>query len=279
MQAEPQHRHQLPPPHQPWAQPAAGSSRLGFTGLLLSACSCSNPDTALPVAPRCPTCPHCFCQPQKGSSVLGLRLGRGRCAELSCAVVNTEKQRGLWGHTDRSSGNDLFQGIGTWAQAVGSPWQWRRELSKDNLSYHRVKRTHFPCSTDSQNLYCLPPWLCNTEGVPARHMLVAHVQPPRQLQRTHPSRKKKIPKSNSKTSCANKALMCREFETEDITKSFSLQSEHAVHALGRGCLTQLGCWLRNPGTWCLQKKFDSLHFQKQETQTGSETMKGICFTW
>lgn len=43
---------------QPRAQPAAGSSRLGFTGLLLNACSYSNPDTALPVPPPCRACPH-----------------------------------------------------------------------------------------------------------------------------------------------------------------------------------------------------------------------------
>lgn len=87
-----------------------------------------------------------------------------------------------------------------------------------DLSDHRLKRTHFPCSTNSKMLYCPSPWLCNTEGVPAKHVLVAHVQPPRQLQGIHPERKKKIPKINSKTSCANKALMSLEFETEDMHK-------------------------------------------------------------
>lgn len=56
---------------QPCAQPAAGSSRLGFTGLLLSACSLTRPSL-------------CHLAAQPVPTVLVLRLGRGRCAELSC---------------------------------------------------------------------------------------------------------------------------------------------------------------------------------------------------
>lgn len=147
--------------------------------------------------------------------------GEGDVLSWVVAVVAAEKRCGLGAHPadDRSSGNDLFQGTwATWVQVVGSPWQWRRELSRGNLSYHRLKRTHFPHSTNSKKLYCPSPWLCNTKGVPVKHVLMAHVQPPRWLQRIHAERKKNIPKSNRKTSYANKALMSLEFETEDRHK-------------------------------------------------------------
>lgn len=127
-----------------------------------------------------------------------------------------------WGHTLLMTDHQVMiyfkEHETTWAQVVGSPWQWRRELSRGNLSYHRLKRTHFPHSTNSKKLYCPSPWLCNTKGVPAKHVLMAHVQPPRWLQRIHAERKKNIPKSNRKTSYANKALMSLEFETEDRHK-------------------------------------------------------------
>lgn len=78
-------------PSQPRAQPAAGSSRLGFTGLLLSVCSYGNPDTALLchlAAQPVPTASAGPLQPRKGGNVLVLRLGRGRCAELSCGCCH-----------------------------------------------------------------------------------------------------------------------------------------------------------------------------------------------
>lgn len=72
---------------QPRAQPAAGSSRLGFTGLLLGACSYSNltqPSLCHPAAEPVPIASASPWQPRKGGNVLVLSLGRGRCAELSC---------------------------------------------------------------------------------------------------------------------------------------------------------------------------------------------------
>lgn len=65
---------------QPCAQPAASSSRLGFTGLLLSACSYSKSHTALPVSPRCRACPHRFCQRSaalEGRECPGAEAGEG----------------------------------------------------------------------------------------------------------------------------------------------------------------------------------------------------------
>lgn len=204
---------------QPCAQPAAGSSRLGFAGLLLSACSYSNPHTALPVSPRCP---HRFCQPLaalKGRECPGAEVGEREMCRAELWLLSPPRSgEDLGGHPadDRSSGNDLFQGtLGTGCRI---PMAMKKGIQQNDLSYHRLKRTHFPCGTNSKKAYCPSLWVCNTEGVLAKHVLVAHVQPPRWLQRIHPERKKKIPKNNSKTSCANKALMSLEFETEDMHK-------------------------------------------------------------
>lgn len=94
-QAEPWQGHQLPPHHPALCPACCWQLQLGFTGLVLS-----NPDTALPVPPHCPACPHRLAsprQPGKGGNVLVLGLGRGRCAELW--LLSPPRSSTDWGNT------------------------------------------------------------------------------------------------------------------------------------------------------------------------------------
>ena len=123
-QADPSHRHRLPP-HQPARQskpcelraafppicaplPAADSSILCFTGLLLNACSYSNAHTTLPLSPRCRAHRHRFLPAPGSLSAAAEKASKRPRAEAgqltgerdapSCnAAAATETQHGL-GH-------------------------------------------------------------------------------------------------------------------------------------------------------------------------------------
>lgn len=85
---------------QPCAQPAASSSRLGFTGLLLSACSYSKSHTALPVSPRCRACPHRFCQRSaalEGRECPGAEAGEGEMCRAELWLLSPPRSSTDWG--------------------------------------------------------------------------------------------------------------------------------------------------------------------------------------
>lgn len=122
MQADPSRRHRLPP-HQPARQskrrelsaafppirvpmPAADSSILRFTGLLLHACSYSNTRTSLPAAPRCRARLHRFLAALGSPRAAAQNASRRPRAELGQltgerdapsrkAAAATETQQGL----------------------------------------------------------------------------------------------------------------------------------------------------------------------------------------
>lgn len=121
-QAEPWQGHQLtsvPSPVPSLLGAAPGWVSLGCCWVTLTQPSLCH-HTAQPVPSPLPALSSLA---REGGNVLVLRLGRGRCAEGPVAVVTTGGTD--WGHTPLMTdpGNDLFQGIETWAQVVGSLWQ------------------------------------------------------------------------------------------------------------------------------------------------------------
>lgn len=114
-------------------------------------------------------------------------------------------------------------------------------------SYHTLKRTHSPRSTHRKKLYCLPRYTALKERQQAT-CWVAHSQPPSQLQRMPPERKKNIPKKQQQNKlCKQSSDVLWNLGLKRGTKSFFLQSEHSSSRTRKGAANTIKMLIKKSG--------------------------------